>query len=46
VQDRQKRDRKIAEAVEMFGYRQRAIDGHLGMHYSSISLILRGLQST
>ena len=46
LQDRQKRDRKIAEAVEKYGYTQRAIAKHLGMHYSYISLILRTLVST
>ena len=46
LQDRQKRDRKIAEAVEKYGYTQRAIAGHLGMHYSYISLILRHLTRT
>lgn len=46
LQDRQKRDRKIAEAVEQYGYTQRAIARHLGMHYSYISLILRTLKGT
>ena len=45
-QDRQKRDRKIAEAVEMYGYTQRAIARHLDMHYSYISLIVRRLTRT
>jgi hypothetical protein len=46
MQDRNKRDRKIAEAVEKHGYTQRSIARHLGMHYSYISLILRRLKST
>jgi REP element-mobilizing transposase RayT len=46
LQDRQRRDRKIAEAVERYGYTQRAIARHLGMHYSYISIILRTREST
>ena len=46
LQDRRKRDRKIAEAVERYGYTQRAIARHLGMHYSYVSLILRGNKPT
>jgi REP element-mobilizing transposase RayT len=45
LQDRQRRDRKIAEAVERYGYTQRAIARHLGMHYSYISIILRARES-
>jgi hypothetical protein len=44
VKDRQKRDRKIAEAVEKYGYTQRAIAKHLDMHYSYISQILSRLK--
>ena len=40
--DRRKRDRKIAEAVEQYGYTQRAIAHHLETHYSDISQILSG----
>jgi hypothetical protein len=47
LKDKQKRDRKIAEAVEKHGfavekhgYTQRAIADHLVMHYSSVSQIL------
>jgi hypothetical protein len=40
LKDKKKRDRKIAEAVGKYGHTQRAIAGHLGMHYSSISQIL------
>ncbi len=46
LQDRQKRNRKISEAVEKYGYTQRAIARHLGMHYSYISLILRSFERT
>jgi REP-associated tyrosine transposase len=46
LQDRKKRDRKIAEAVEKHGYTQRAIARHLNMHYSYISLLLRGFGKT
>jgi putative transposase len=40
VKDKQKRDRKIAEAVEKYGYTQRAIADHLGMHFTYISQIM------
>jgi REP element-mobilizing transposase RayT len=43
--DRQKRNRKIAEAVEKYGYTQRAIAQHLEMHYSYISQILSRIGS-
>ena len=46
LRERQKRDRKIAEAVEKYGYTQRAIARHLGMHYSTLSLLLRRRRST
>ncbi len=42
VKDRQKRNRKIAEAVEKYGYTQRSIACHLEMHYSYVSQILSG----
>ena len=32
LDDKRKRDRKIAEAVEKYGYTQRAIADHLGVH--------------
>jgi transposase len=37
--DRQKRDRKISQAVERHGCTQKAIADHHGLHYSSISRI-------
>ncbi len=40
IRDKQKRDRKIAEAVEKHLYSQREIANHLGMHYASISRIM------
>ena len=40
LRDRQKRDRKIAEAVEKHGYTQRAIADHLGMHFTYVSQIM------
>ncbi len=46
LQDRKKRDRKIEEAVEKYGYKQRAIARHPDMHYSSISPLLRALGQT
>jgi len=38
--DKQKRNKKIAEAVEKYGYTQRAIADHLGMHFTYISQIM------
>jgi REP element-mobilizing transposase RayT len=35
------RNRKIQEAIERYGYSQKAIADHLGMHYASISRILK-----
>lgn len=46
LKDRTKRDRKIAEAVEKYGYTQRAVAKHLDMHYSYISQILSLLAQT
>ena len=43
LKDKAKRDKKIAEAVEKYGYSQRTVADHLGMHFSSVSRILRRL---
>ena len=40
VRNKQKRDRKIAEAVEKHLYSQREIAAHLGLHYTSVSRII------
>jgi REP element-mobilizing transposase RayT len=40
LSDRKKRNRKIAEAVEKYGYTQRAIADHLGMHFTYVSQIM------
>lgn len=42
LDDKRKRDRKIAEAIEKYGYTQRSIADHLGVHFTYISRILRG----
>jgi hypothetical protein len=42
VRDKQKRDKKIAEAVEKHLYSQREIAAHLGLHYTSVSRIING----
>ena len=42
LDDRRKRDRKIAEAVEKYGYTQRSIADHLGVHSTYVSRILCG----
>jgi hypothetical protein len=39
--DKRKRDRKIAEMIEKYGYTQRSIADHLGVHFTYISRILR-----
>ena len=41
LRDRKKRDRKMAEAVERYAYRQSEIARHLGLHVSTVSNILR-----
>jgi hypothetical protein len=41
LKDRKKRDRKMAEAVEKYAYRQSEIARHLGLHVSTVSNILR-----
>jgi REP element-mobilizing transposase RayT len=40
LKDKQKRNKKIAEAVERYGYTQRAIADHLGMHFTYVSQIM------
>jgi putative transposase len=42
LQDRGERDRKIAVAVEEYGYTQREVADHLGMHFTSVSRLMRG----
>ena len=41
LQDKGKRDRKIAEAVEEYGYRQREVADYLDMYFTSVSRILK-----
>jgi hypothetical protein len=40
LKDRAKRDQAIREAVEQYGYTQRAVADHLGMHFTYVSRIL------
>jgi putative transposase len=40
LSDRAKRDRTIREAVEKFGYTQRAVADYLGFHFTYVSRIL------
>ncbi|HDK43535.1 MAG TPA: XRE family transcriptional regulator [Desulfobacteraceae bacterium] len=35
------RDRKIREAIEKHGYSRKEIADHLGLHYSTISRLVR-----
>lgn len=41
LRDRKKRDNKMIEAVEKYGYRQSEISGHLGLHTSTVSNLVR-----
>ena len=41
VRDRNARDRKIVEAVEKHGYRQREVADCLGLYFTSVSRIMR-----
>ena len=40
LKNKQKRNFKIAEAVEKYGYTQRAIADHLGLHFTYVSQIM------
>jgi putative transposase len=41
LQDPEKRNSKITEAVEQYGYKQREVADHLGLHFCSVSRIMR-----
>ena len=41
LRNKQKRDKKIAEATERYGYSQKEVADYLGMHYSTISRLIR-----
>lgn len=41
VKNKQKRDKKITEAIERYGYKQREIADYLGMHYSTVSRLVK-----
>ncbi len=42
ILDKRKRDKKIIDAVQKYGYTQQQIAAHLSMHYSTISNLVRG----
>ncbi|MCP4266958.1 MAG: helix-turn-helix domain-containing protein [Candidatus Brocadiaceae bacterium] len=42
--EKQKRNRRISEAVHEYGYSQREVADHLGVHYSTISRLLNAKQ--
>jgi len=42
ILDKSKRDKKIIDAVQKYGYTQQQIAAHLNMHYSTISNLVRG----
>jgi putative transposase len=37
---KKERDRKIIEAAERYGYSQREVADHLGLHYTTVSRIV------
>lgn len=39
--ERAKRDKKIVEAVEEYGYKQREVADHLGLYFTSVSRIIK-----
>jgi REP element-mobilizing transposase RayT len=41
VRDRRERDERIFEAVESHGYTQREVADHLGLHFTSVSRIMK-----
>ena len=41
IQSKEKRNRKIREAVERYGYTQRQIADHLGLHFTSVSRLMK-----
>jgi hypothetical protein len=42
IWDKGKRDTKIIDAVQKYGYTQQQIAAHLNLHYSTISNLVRG----
>ncbi len=44
LKDTRKRDKKINEAVEKYGYTQRAVADYLDMHFTYVSQIINRLQ--
>ena len=41
IQDKGARDERIEEAVEKYGYTQKEVSRHLGIHFTSVSRIMR-----
>lgn len=41
LRNNQKRDKKIVEATERYGYSQKEVADYLGMHYSTISRLIK-----
>ena len=41
LRNKQKRDKEIAEATERYGYSQKEVADYFGMHYSTISRLIR-----
>ncbi len=40
IRDRERRDKKVEEAVERYGYTQREVADYLGLHFTSVSRLL------
>jgi hypothetical protein len=45
LRDLDKRNEKIEEAVEKYGYTQREVANHLRMHFTSVSRIMGGRET-
>jgi putative transposase len=46
LQSKEARDKRIIDAVEKYGYSQKQIADHLGLHFASISRIMRIREAT
>jgi predicted XRE-type DNA-binding protein len=42
ILDKRKRDTKIIDAIQKYGYTQQQVAAHLHLHYSTISNLVRG----
>ena len=42
--DKRERNEKIIKAVDSYGYTQREVADYLGIHFTSVSRIMRGME--